>query len=60
MQGDTAKYNGRTYKGGQVIFVGDDPILKTVCANKVKLLWSNLLSTEKYLEERTKDVIWQE
>tara|TARA_Y100000004_G_scaffold37566_1_gene40295 strand:+ start:121 stop:423 length:303 start_codon:yes stop_codon:yes gene_type:complete len=51
VQGDTCKYNGRTYKGGQVIFVGDDPILKTVCANKNKIAMVQLAKyMEKYLE----------
>ena len=51
VQGDTSKYNGRTYKGGQVIFVGDDPILKAVCANKKKIAMVQLAKyMEKYLE----------
>jgi len=49
--GDTCKYNGRTYKGGQVIFVGDDPIMKAVCANKKKIAMVQLAKyMEKYLE----------
>ena len=51
VKGDTAKYNGRTYKGGQVIFVGEDPILKAVCANKQKIAMVQLAKyMEKYLE----------
>jgi chromatin remodeling complex protein RSC6 len=51
VQGDTCKYNGRTYKGGQVIFVGDDPIMKAVCANKKKIAMVELAKCmEKYLE----------
>tara|TARA_A200000159_G_scaffold162719_1_gene187233 strand:- start:224 stop:526 length:303 start_codon:yes stop_codon:yes gene_type:complete len=51
VKGDTAKYNGRTYKGGQVIFVGDDPIMKAVCANKKKIAMVQLAKyMEKYLE----------
>ena len=51
VKGDTAKYNGRTYKGGQVIFVGEDHILKAVCANKQKIAMVQLSKyMEKYLE----------
>ena len=51
VKGDTATYNGKTYKGGQVLFVGEDPILKAVCANKQKIAFVQLSKyTEKYLE----------
>ena len=56
VQGDTAKYKTKagkkgTAKGGQVIFVGDDPILKAVCANKKKIAMFELpVYMEKYLE----------
>ena len=54
--GDTCSYTSKaakkgTAKGGQVIFVGDDPILKAVCANKKKIAMFELpVYMEKYLE----------
>jgi chromatin remodeling complex protein RSC6 len=57
VSGDTCKYTSKktgkkgTAKGGQVIFVGDDPILKAVCANKKKIAMFELpVYMEKYLE----------
>ena len=54
--GDTCSYTSKagkkgTAKGGQVIFVGDDPILKAVCANKKKIAMFELpVYMEKYIE----------
>jgi len=50
--GDTCSYTSKagkkgTAKGGQVIFVGDDPILKAVCANKKKIAMFELA---RYME----------
>lgn len=51
VEGDTAKYKGKTYKGGQVLFVGDDPILKEICNGKKKIVFFELTSyTNDYLE----------
>ena len=56
VKGDTCSYTSKagkkgTAKGGQVIFVGDDPILKSVCANKKKIAMFELpVYMEKYLE----------
>ena len=57
VSGDTCKYTSKktgkkgVAKGGQVIFVGDDPILKSVCANKKKIAMFELpVYMEKYLE----------
>jgi len=36
-QGDTVKYKGKTYKGGQVLHVGDDPDFKELCGGKKKI-----------------------
>lgn len=36
VEGDTVKYKGKTYKGGQVIHVGDDPDFKELCGGKKK------------------------
>ena len=54
--GDTCSYTTKAgkkgkAKGGQVIFVGEDPILKAVCANKKKIAMFELpVYMEKYLE----------
>ncbi len=37
VEGDTVKYKGKTYKGGQVIHVGDDPDFKELCGGKKKI-----------------------
>ena len=37
VEGDTVKYKGKTYKGGQVIHVGDDPDFKKLCGGKKKI-----------------------
>ena len=51
VEGDTAKYKGKTYKGGQVLFVGDDPLLKEICGNKKKISMVELtVYLNKYLE----------
>ena len=51
VEGDTAKYKGKTYKGGQVIFVGDDPILKEICKGKKKIVMFELTAyMNNYLE----------
>jgi hypothetical protein len=55
-KGDTCSYTTKAgkrgkAKGGQVIFVGEDPILKAVCANKKKIAMFELpVYMEKYLE----------
>ena len=54
--GDTCSYTTKAgkkgkAKGGQVLFVGEDPILKAVCANKQKIAMFELpVYMEKYLE----------
>ena len=56
VKGDAASYTTKAgkrgkAKGGQVIFVGEDPILKAVCANKKKIAMFELaVYMEKYLE----------
>lgn len=51
VQGDTVKYKSKTYKGGQVLFVGDDPLLKEICGNKKKISMVELtVYLNKYLE----------
>ena len=52
VEGDTAKYKTKagksaTAKGGQVLFVGDDPILKEVCKGKKKIAMFELA---RYME----------
>lgn len=37
VEGDTVKYKGKTYKGGQVIHVGDDPDFKELCNGRKKI-----------------------
>jgi chromatin remodeling complex protein RSC6 len=51
VEGDTAKYKGKTYKGGQILFVGDDPILKEICKGKNKIVMFELTAyMNNYLE----------
>jgi chromatin remodeling complex protein RSC6 len=44
VEGDTAKYKGKTYKGGQILHVGDDPDFKELCNGKKKIVFFELTS----------------
>ena len=46
VEGDTVKYKGKTYKGGQVIHVGDDPDFKELCGGKKKIA---MFALSKYI-----------
>ena len=39
-----AKYKGKTYKGGQILHVGDDPDFKELCNGKKKIVFFELTS----------------
>lgn len=47
VQGDTVKYKGKTYKGGQVIHCGDDEVWQEFCGGKKKIAGMQLLSFAK-------------
>lgn len=47
--GQTLTYNGRTYKGGQIIHCGECPMMKKFCGGKNKVAMVQLAKfTEKH------------
>ena len=51
VEGDTVKYKGKTYKGGQVLHVGDDPDFKDLCGGKKKIVFFELSTCmNKYMD----------
>jgi len=51
VEGDTAKYKGKTYKGGQILHVGDDPDFKKLCGGKKKIVFFELSTCmNKYMD----------
>ena len=51
VEGDTAKYKGKTYKGGQILHVGDDPDFKALCGRKNKIVFFELSTCmNKYMD----------
>jgi hypothetical protein len=50
-EGDTVKVGKKTYKGGQVIFCGENPDWKKMCGGKKKISMTQVLKyAYKYVE----------
>ena len=50
-EGDSLKVGKKTYKGGQVIFCGEDPDWKKMCGGKKKISMTQVLKyAYKYVE----------
>lgn len=49
--GDSVKYKGKNYVGGQIIYCGECPMMKKLCKNKNKIAMVQLsVYMEPYLE----------